>query len=114
MAHTTNVYYRDRLGFEPDFEPERRQYSSSNQKVVSAVSEMTSTTTRSSTSVRHIRTSGQLTSSSTHHSNNGTAAVASKHYTSDSSHYQLESDAMMKGGVYEENLTKFKGRTVYM
>ena len=26
MAHTTSIYYRDRLGFEPDYESPHRQY----------------------------------------------------------------------------------------
>ena len=74
MAHTTSVYYRDRLGFEPDFEPHRSQFNGGSKE-------------KNGSSMR-----------------------------GESGHYvgtrvgNGRMDTAMPGGVYEENLTKFKGR----
>lgn len=60
MAHTTSVYYRDRLGFEPDYEPHRQ------------------------------------------------SSQAQQHYVGT----QVGNGKMedpLSGGIYEENLSKFKG-----
>ncbi len=69
MAHTTSSYYKDRLGFEPDYSTSSRGGSSVVKDSVSKAGHFVGT-----------------------HVGNG----------------RIEDS--MKGGVYEENLNKFKGR----
>ncbi|TRY61605.1 hypothetical protein TCAL_08457 [Tigriopus californicus] len=91
MAHTTNVYYRDRLGFEPDYEPHRAsQYATS------------------STSIH--RESHYLASSSTTSVSGGMSGSKAKKVVDSSGRIVEETKSSLTGGVYEENLTKFKGR----
>ena len=91
MAHTTNIYYRDRLGFEPEYESQL-QNSQQNTTVTKSTLYTSSGTTRSYSS----KSAAAYTSSSS------TAAVEQQQH-----HHQSSSN--VSHGVYEENLTKFKG-----
>ena len=90
MAHTTNIYYRDRLGFEPEYEA---HLQSSQQNTTVTKSIYTSGSSRSYQQSSYSTNQGveerqqQVTTSSS-------TAIASANSTH---------------GVYEENLTKFKG-----
>jgi len=84
MAHTTSVYYRDRLGFEPEGEPSRQCATSSAREKGGAGDGPEDVDKR-----RNVKKSDWR-------SDNGERVVVSN---------------MPSGGVYEENLTKFKGRT---
>lgn len=77
MAHTTSIYYRDRLGFEPDYEPTRQHASKPD---------------GSGAPGRQLRDGGHHNATS----NNG-------------DHHHGGYGGNMPGGVYEENLNKFKG-----
>ena len=80
MSHTTYNYTRDRLGFEPDREEKRLQH-------YAGVTSYTNTS---------------------HHSYNGATVSRShhQHTNGSSTHYQED---ILTGGVYEENLEKFRG-----
>ena len=81
MSHTTYNYTRDRLGFEPDREEKRLQHYAG-------------VTTYTNTS---------------HHSYNGATVRSASHHqhtNGSSTHYQED---ILTGGVYEENLEKFRG-----
>ncbi len=85
MAHTTSIYYRDRLGFEPDYEPHRRHHHPQPASGGDGVK-----------------------------GSPGAAAGGSGGMKGGSGSYNGRSSAInddfMTGGVYEENLNKFKGR----
>ena len=100
MAHTTSVYYRDRLGFEPDYEP-HRQYASrgsagapvagdrdGRRKVAAVGGEAKSAGSEPVDGVLVRGRGGHFVGT---HVGNGRV------------------EESMPGGVYEENLTKFKG-----
>ena len=185
MAHTTSIYYRDRLGFEPESDPSQNQQTHPYHAQYSAAAESTTASpahprsATSSTKTRKTRTmkthrESTMSSSATstvvresHYSgttasasNMGGTTSSSHHVTSSSSrvmssangsagngHGHLEgggqssysirdysdsyrdrdlrerdvtreryleenSASTLTGGVYEENLTKFKGKTV--
>ena len=80
MSHTTYGYTRDRLGFEPDREERRLQHYAG----------VTTYQTNGSSYSHSVRTQ-----SSYHGASNGNG-----------SHYQED---ILTGGVYEENLEKFRG-----
>ena len=121
MAHTTSVYYRDRLGFEPETEG-RRQYSQqqttqTKSQYMSSTAVASSTTAYSSSHIgngngngsalgeessyqqhHHSRHQKSITDGSTHGSAHGRSAPAGAPPGSAASQ-----------GMYEENLNKFKG-----
>ena len=137
MAHTTSIYYRDRLGFEPDYESPHRQYGggggrttdsatmeghggsvqrhvssshSSSSHAVHAVSSLSS-----SSVTRH-----QVTSSAASYQKSSAANGTSAYYESNGHGHHANGDhgavttvsrmdTHRSGGHYEENLQQFKG-----
>lgn len=182
MAHTTSIYYRDRLGFEPESDPSQNRqthpyhaqysaaaeshsapsHSSSSHPRSSASStktrktrtmkthrESTMSSSATSTVVRESHYSGTTasasnmggTTSSSHHVTSSSSRVMSSngngHVDGGQQSYSIRdysdsyrdrdlrerdvthqryleenSASTLTGGVYEENLTKFKGKTV--
>ena len=117
MSHTTNVYYKDRLGFEPEYESRMQQSSSQQQTSVTKSTLYSSNVSASST----VRSSSQSqTKATVHHQSASHSSASNNHYsngsnqqaiTSSNSHSATaDSSQHVSGhGVYEENLTKFKG-----
>ena len=124
MAHTTSVYYRDRLGFEPETEG-RRQYSQ-QQTTPTKTQYMSSTSAVASSSSRY--SSSHIGNGSGNGGGNGSApyeeSMSSHHIQHDQRHQKSITAGSGHGGgggsgvpggaasqgMYEENLTKFKGR----
>ena len=114
MSHTTNVYYKDRLGFEPEYESRLQQSSSQQQTSVTKSTLYSSGISASSTA----RSSSQ-TKATVHHQSTSHSSTSNNHYSRDQQHAittgnshstALESTQHSSShGVYEENLTKFKG-----
>ena len=123
MSHTTNVYYKDRLGFEPEYESRLAQSSSQQQTSVTKSTLYSSGLTASSSSA--IRSSSQSqTKATVHHQSTSHSSTSNNHYSSSRDQHQAittgnshHSSAALDStqhnvsahGVYEENLTKFKG-----
>ena len=118
MAHTTNIYYRDRLGFEPEYES-HLQANSQHQTTVTKSTLYTSSTSKtaaaSSSSVTGA-VSGTVRSYSSkqqsHHSGSAVSAGNGTVQTQSSSQSMVDhqqSSNNSSHGIYEENLTKFKG-----
>ena len=127
MAHTTSGYYRDRLGFEPEYESRLQQSSSQQQTSVTKSTLYSSGLTAASSTSRQQSSTSQTTkaavhqasyqsSSSNHYSSSrdqqaittgADSTIRSNHSTALDTTYQSGSGS--SHGVYEENLTKFKG-----
>ena len=86
MAHTTSIYYRDRLGFEPEDEYAGGGGAVSSQQRQSGGGVVAASVAKRAAAKGHSGVKNGATNG-----NNG--------------------DYIMKGGVYEENLNKFKGLT---
>ena len=115
MSHTTNIYYKDRLGFEPEYESRLQQSSSQQTSVTkstlytSGLSAASKSTSQTKATVHH--------QSSAHHS----TSTSNNHYSSRDQQHAITSSSTGNGveqssshGVYEENLTKFKGPTKFI
>ena len=98
MAHTTSIYYRDRLGFEP--EDEYVSGGGGGGVVGGAVSSQQRQSGVSASVAKRAAAKGQRAI------NNGNGA------TNGNGNSDYQHEHIMKGGVYEENLNKFKGRTI--
>jgi hypothetical protein len=132
MAHTTSIYYRDRLGFEPDSEP-HRQYSSGS-RLEQSRSEMSSSSRQQVQQQQQQQMQQHATTASSSHSHVASSSSTSTHrmtrqeqsnsmaggHTSLSTSgngtngHETTTVARMEsrsvtGGHYEENLNKFKG-----
>ena len=115
MSHT---YYKDRLGFEPEYESRLQQSSSQQTSVTkstlysSGLSASSKSTSQTKATVHH--------QSSAHHS----TSTSNNHYSSRDQQHAITSSSTGNGvhtgqdssshGVYEENLTKFKGPTEFI
>ncbi len=96
MAHTTSAYYRDRLGFEPDYEkPHKRSYATPPNAAASTANGDSSDRAGASGAGSAFQEGASVREKGGHfagsHVGNG----------------RIEDS--MPGGVYEENLNKFKG-----
>ena len=78
MAHTTSIYYRDRLGFEPDYESPHRQYGSGER------GRATMEQHGSSSVQRHVSSSHSSSSHAVHASSTSSTMMSSRHVTSSS------------------------------
>ena len=121
MAHT---YYKDRLGFEPEYESRLQQSSSQHQTSVTKSTLYSSGISQSSTQQR---SSNYQTKATVHEASHSASASSNNHYSSsriqhgsseNHSSGALESTQHSTSGgaghgVYEENLTKFKGPEKY-
>ena len=114
MAHTTSSYYRDRLGFEPEYESQMQA-----QQHTSVTKSSLYTSSRTS---QEVRSSSSHTGREVAHSHNGSSSQAAaaangsssqvQHYSSHHSSQSQQQQQLSKQdnhGVYEESMTKFKG-----
>ena len=119
MSHTTNVYYKDRLGFEPEYES-RMQQSSSQQQTSVTKSTLYSSNVSASSTVRSSSQSQSQTKATVHHQSASHSSASNNHYSNGSNQQAIKSSNSHSAtadssqhvsghGVYEENLTKFKG-----
>ena len=108
MAHTTSIYYRDRLGFEPDYEPHRLHSAAANASENKG--KTTSRTSGVSNSSNGVKSSGN---SSGIGKSSGSGADGGRMNNGMGDYVGVKvgnGHSDIKGGVYEENLNKFKGR----
>ena len=122
MAHT---YYKDRLGFEPEYESRLQQSSSQHQTSVTKSTLYSSGVSQSSTQQR---SSNYQTKATIHESSQSAVTSSNNHYSSSRiQHGSSENNHSTSGalestqhsssgahGVYEENLTKFKGPDIFI
>ena len=130
MAHTTSIYYRDRLGFEPDYESPHRQYgrgdgtrttsstnmleerhhgSSSVQRHSSsssyAVQQTSSSSASQVTQQRHVSSSSASAASVVHHKSANGSSYAYEANGSNGHHANGGSDGVMVRMGEQRSLT---------
>ena len=111
MAHTTSIYYRDRLGFEPDYESPHRQYGGGSGGSAAGGGRNSASTTMeashsmhgSSSVQRHVSSSHMSSSSAVQQAVSSTSSVTRQHVTSSSASYQKSSAANGSMALYESN-----------
>ena len=109
MAHTTSIYYRARLGFEPDYESPHRQYSGGGGGKTSSGKVATM---EGSSVQRHVSSSMQSSSSHAVRASSSSTSMT-RQVTSSSASYQQKSSSTANGSAAYYSVDSTNGHGGY-